>query len=71
MEAQVKEWVKELNGSIVRFENLKRFKVIKQLGTGGQANVYLVSKSNSAGDTKSFAMKVIKRETLVQKSAYE
>lgn len=43
-----KEWVKRLNRWVIRCEDLKRYKFLSALGSGGQAKVYKVMKHKLA-----------------------
>jgi hypothetical protein len=39
--------MRALNELVVRLENLKKYKVIKRIGEGGQAKVYLVKRQEN------------------------
>lgn len=38
--------MRALNQWVVRVENLKKYEVMSQIGTGGQAKVYKISRRN-------------------------
>jgi len=39
----LKKWISELNRWVVREEDLKKYRLVKELGSGGQAKVFLVN----------------------------
>ena len=67
-------WMKALNGWVVRSENLKKFTVIHEIGRGGQAKVYKISKNRALNgvknddikDENTFAIKIIKKDPLLR-----
>ncbi|TNV85325.1 hypothetical protein FGO68_gene11795 [Halteria grandinella] len=78
-----KTWMHALNQWVVRIENLKKFMVMKELGVGGQAKVFKIGfrkhedkikDPSIPNDEKSkyvFAMKVINKTKLYEKSQFE
>ena len=48
----MKTWIRALNNWVVRSENLKKFNVIKEIGSGGQAKVYKVQLKRKANVKK-------------------
>ena len=67
-------WMKALNNWVVRREDLKKFTVINEIGRGGQAKVYKISKNRCINGVKNaeisaentFAIKIIKKDPLVK-----
>jgi hypothetical protein len=41
-------WLRALNQWVVRVENLKKYQVLSQIGTGGQAKVYKIARRNGS-----------------------
>jgi serine/threonine protein kinase len=72
-----------LNKVVVRQENLKKFHVMKQIGTGGQAKVYQIMSKREHEEEKAgasphpdregrvFAIKVIIKSQLVNREYFE
>ena len=62
----MREWIKALNRWVIREEDLKKYTVIRELGSGGQAKVFMVTLPGQNGVTKTYAIKVISKVALLK-----
>jgi serine/threonine protein kinase len=67
-----KQWMSCLNQWVIRHENLKKYHVVRQLGSGAFAKVYYVTRqAQPSSKLEQYAIKVVVKEDLEKKPKFE